>query len=98
MTIQITADLHNAVTPRMRIHITADLPRIRMQITAGLSNAVTPGMRIQITADLPRIRIQLQQVSLRALAHTHRLFAGVGSGTGIGVFHTYRQYRCRWSV
>jgi hypothetical protein len=33
-----------------------------------------------------------------ALAHTHRLFAGVGSGSGRGVFHTYRHYRCRRSV
>ena len=27
--------------------------------------------------------------------HTHRLFAGVGSGSGRGGFHTYRHYRCR---
>ena len=27
--------------------------------------------------------------------HTHRLFAGVGSGSGRGVFHTYRHYGCR---
>jgi hypothetical protein len=30
--------------------------------------------------------------------HTHRLFAGFRSGSGRGVFHTYRHYRCRWSV
>ena len=30
--------------------------------------------------------------------HTHRLFAGVGSGSGRGVFHTYWHCRCRWSV
>jgi len=30
--------------------------------------------------------------------HTHRLFAGVGFVSGRGVFHTYRHYRCRWSV
>ena len=31
--------------------------------------------------------------------HTHRLFAGVGSRSGRGVFHTYRHYRCgRWEV
>jgi hypothetical protein len=35
-------------------------------------------------------------LTLRPLAHTHRLFVGFGSGSGRGVFHTYRHYRCRW--
>ena len=59
MTIEITADLHNAGIPRMWIQIIADLPRIRIQITVGLSNAVTPRIGIQITTDPPRIRIHI---------------------------------------
>ena len=30
--------------------------------------------------------------------HTHRLFAGFGSDSSRGFFHTYRHYPCRWSV
>jgi hypothetical protein len=29
---------------------------------------------------------------------THQLFVGIGSGSGRGVFHTYRHYRCRLSI
>jgi hypothetical protein len=36
--------------------------------------------------------------TLRKRACTHRLFAAVGYGSGRGVLHTYRYYRCRWSV
>jgi hypothetical protein len=35
-------------------------------------------------------------VAVLGRLHTHRLFAGFGSGFGREVFHTYRHYRCRW--
>jgi len=42
--------------------------------------------------------ISADKMKLLGRMHTHRLFAGVGSGSGRGVFYTYRHYRCRWSV
>jgi hypothetical protein len=51
--IHMTVDLSKAVTPRLRIEITTDLPRKRIQMTADLSNALTPRIRIQMIVDLP---------------------------------------------
>jgi len=38
---------------------------------------------------------QASQAKVLVRLHTHRLFAGVGSGSGREVFHTYRHYSCR---